>query len=58
METDQGPRPTRGRSSEREGKLRTCIPARVTIRDGGPRDTGQGKQEKVDQEWNVVRGED
>lgn len=58
METDQGPRTSRGRTAEREGQLRTCLPARVTIREGEPRDAGQGRQETADQEWNVVRGED
>lgn len=58
METEHGARTSRGRSAEREGQLRTCLPARVTIRDGEPRDAGQGWQETVDQEWNVVRGED
>lgn len=58
METDQGSRISRGRAAEREGQLRTCLPARVTVRDGEPRGAGQGWQETVDQEWNVVRGED
>ncbi|WP_405792759.1 hypothetical protein [Streptomyces sp. NBC_01506] len=58
METDQGPWTARGRSSEREGQLRTCLPARLTIREGESGSDGQGRQEMVDQDWNVVRGED
>ncbi|WP_405608425.1 hypothetical protein [Streptomyces sp. NBC_01508] len=58
MGTDRGPRPVRGRSAEREGQLRTCLPARVTIHEREARDDGPAQQETVDQEWNVVRGED
>ncbi|MEV0777492.1 hypothetical protein ACIBLA_05485 [Streptomyces sp. NPDC050433] len=60
METDQGQGPVgaRGRSAEREGRLRTCLPARVTTREHEARDGGAEHQEALDQEWNVVRGED
>ncbi|MFI6080179.1 hypothetical protein ACIBBB_04160 [Streptomyces sp. NPDC051217] len=60
METDRSPRGpmgTLGPSPKREGRLRTCLPARVTTREHEARD-GQGRQETVDQDWNVVRGED
>lgn len=52
--------------SDRGGRLRTCLPARVTTRERErerehereARDGGAERQETVDQDWNVVRGED
>ncbi|MFC8075029.1 hypothetical protein ACFUN8_05770 [Streptomyces sp. NPDC057307] len=60
MESDRGPTGARNRSAEREGQLRTCLPARVTTREREreARDGGAERQETVDQDWNVVRGED
>ncbi|MFD5032280.1 hypothetical protein ACFWM0_17970 [Streptomyces sp. NPDC058405] len=63
MSRDIGPRPTpaapavAGRSAEREGRIRTCVPARATRRETLWRD-GRERQETADQDWNVVRGED
>lgn len=62
MESDRGPIGARSRSVAREGQLRTCQPARVTTRERErereARDGGAERQETVDQDWNVVRGED
>ncbi|WP_330172464.1 hypothetical protein OG875_01980 [Streptomyces sp. NBC_01498] len=58
METDQGLiTARRRRAAEREGRLRTCQPARLPARDHEARDRKE-HQETVDQDWNVVRGED
>ncbi|GGK01660.1 hypothetical protein GCM10011583_36570 [Streptomyces camponoticapitis] len=64
METDmesghgpKGPMGTLRPPPKREGRLRTCLPARVTTAEHETRD-GRGRQETVDQDWNVVRGED
>ncbi|MFE7567865.1 hypothetical protein ACWC0A_06780 [Streptomyces scopuliridis] len=60
MSTHPGPRPAPAathRPTEREGRIRTCVPARVTPRERRAR-AGHERQETADQEWNVVRGED
>jgi hypothetical protein len=59
MDTDTGHRPAPaavGRTTEREGRIRTCVPARVAPPEQQSRDTR--RQETADQDWNVVRGED
>lgn len=64
MGSDRGPIGARSRSAARDGQLRTCLPARVTTRERErerereARDGGAERQETVDQDWNVVRGED
>ncbi|MEV8354304.1 hypothetical protein ACFVTT_36005 [Streptomyces niveus] len=66
MGTDQDSIGARRRSASRDGQLRTCLPARVTTRERErerqrereARDGGAERQETVDQDWNVVRGED
>lgn len=64
MGTDRDSIGGRRRSASRDGQLRTCLPARVTTRERErqrereARDGGAERQETVDQDWNVVRGED
>ncbi|MEV4993971.1 hypothetical protein [Streptomyces niveus] len=64
MGTDQDSIGAHRRSASRDGQLRTCLPARVTTRERErqrereARDDGAERQETVDQDWNVVRGED
>ncbi|MFI5756250.1 hypothetical protein [Streptomyces sp. NPDC051569] len=59
MSTEIGPRPVGApadRPAEREGLIRTRVPARATRREQRARD-GRERQE-ADQDGNVVRGED
>lgn len=60
MTTDRGPWPAMAaarRPTEREGRIRTCVPARATARELGNRESRRGRR-TADQDWNVVRGED